>query len=138
MGNMQSMKKITFEDMQSVLTHTNYLLINTLIESEQQHLIIGTIPISQEETILNNCLKTKKNVNIVIYGRNCNDEKINLKYQQLTSLGFINIFVYTGGLFEWLMLQDIYGFENFPTLVKYHDFLKYKPPGLLNVRLIGN
>ena len=138
MGNAQSMKKITFEDMQSILTNTNYLLINTLIESEQQHLIVNTISILQEEAILNKCLKTKKNVNIVIYGRNCNDDKIHLKYQQLTSLGFVNIFVYTGGLFEWLMLQDIYGFENFPTLIKYHDFLKYKPTALLNVRLIGN
>jgi hypothetical protein len=138
MGNAQSMKKINFEDVQSILTNSNYLLINTLIESEQQHLIINTVSISQEETILNTCLKTKKNVNIVIYGRNCNDEKIHSKYQQLKSLGFSNIYVYIGGLFEWLMLQDIYGFENFPTLLKYHDFLKYKPSALLNVRLIGN
>ena len=94
MGNAQSMKKITFEDMQSILTNTNYLLINTLIESEQQHLIVNTISILQEEAILNKCLKTKKNVNIVIYGRNCNDDKIHLKYQQLTSLGFVNIFKY--------------------------------------------
>jgi len=138
MGNSQSMKKINFEDMQTILINSNYLLINTLFEYEQQHLILNTIPISKEEDILNQCLKTKKNVNIVIYGRNCNDDKIYLKYKQLTTLGFVNIFVYMGGLFEWLMLQDIYGFENFPTLVKYHDFLKYKPSTLLNVRLISN
>ena len=37
------------------------------------------------------------------------------KYDQLIGLGFVNVFIYPGGLFEWLLLQDIYGYDNFPT-----------------------
>ena len=34
---------------------------------------------------------------------------------------------YPGGVFEWLLLQDIYGNDNFPTTKKELDILKYKP-----------
>ena len=30
-------------------------------------------------------------------------------------------------MFEWLLLQDIYGNDNFPTTSKDLDILKYKP-----------
>jgi len=40
-------------------------------------------------------------------------------------LGFLNIYVYLGGIFEWLLLQDIYGDEEFPTTSKIIDILKY-------------
>ena len=75
---------------------------------------------------------------IIIYGKNCNDEKIYKKYQQLLSLGFYNVFVYPGGLFEWLLLQDIYGTEEFPTTSKQLDVLKYKPSPMLNIMLLEN
>jgi hypothetical protein len=52
------------------------------------------------------------------------------------SLGFYNIFVYTGGMFEWLLMQDIYGKELFPTTKKEVDLLKYKPNQLLNIALL--
>jgi hypothetical protein len=80
--------------------------------------------------------KRIKEIRIVIYGRNSNDDKIYEKYNQLLKLGFYNIFLYTGGLFEWLMLQDIYGFNEFPTTSKQLDFLKYKPKQVLNVGLL--
>jgi len=35
--------------------------------------------------------------------------------------------MYTGGLFEWLLLQDIYGKTEFPTTTNIIDLLKYKP-----------
>ena len=41
-------------------------------------------------------------------------------------LGFTNIYIYAGGLFEWLCLQDIYGSSSFPTTKKELDILKYK------------
>jgi hypothetical protein len=41
-----------------------------------------------------------------------------------------------GGLFEWLMLQDIYGSDEFPTTKKELDILKYKPNKMLNVQLL--
>ena len=91
----------------------------------------------KEETIINNLIQSmNKNMNIIIYGRNCNDEKIYLKHKQLLSLGFYNVYVYVGGLFEWLLLQDIYGDIEFPTTEKELDILKYKSNQILNIPLI--
>jgi hypothetical protein len=59
-----------------------------------------------------------------------------IKYNQLKSLGFYNVFIYTGGLFEWLMLQDIYGDNEFPTSKKEIDILKYKQSKVLNLQLL--
>lgn len=137
MGNTQSMKKINFEDMQSVIKNPEiYLIINTLQPSEQQCLIVNTTLASDEEVIINKFMKENKSIRIIIYGKNCNDETINKKYQQLYSLGFYNIFVYSGGMFEWLMLQDIYGKDLFPTTKKELDLLKYKSNQLLSIGLL--
>ena len=35
-------------------------------------------------------------------------------------------------LFEWILLQDIYGESLFPTTSKQHDILKYRPPKLFH------
>ena len=138
MGNTQSMQKINFEDVQFVLKNAdNYLLINTLPENEQKCLIPNTTAIEKEIDIINKCIqKRNKQVKIIIYGKNCNDEKIYQKYNQLIGLGFYNVYIYTGGLFEWLMLQDIYGNSEFPTTEKEIDILKYKPIKLLNIHLL--
>lgn len=138
MGNTQSMQKINFEDVQFVLKNAdNYLLINTLAENEQNCLIPNTTAIEKEIDIINRCIqKRNKQVKIIIYGKNCNDEKIYQKYNQLVGLGFYNVYIYTGGLFEWLMLQDIYGNAEFPTTEKEIDILKYKPIKLLNIHLL--
>lgn len=137
MGNSQSVRKINFEDVQFIIKNNEMnLLINTLSENEQECLIKNTIPIHQEELIINKYLKNTKTIRIVIYGKNCNDEKIYKKYQQLLTLGFYNVFVYTGGIFEWLLLQDIYGSDEFPTTNNQTDILKYKAPASLNVMLL--
>jgi len=77
-----------------------------------------------------------KSIKIIIYGKNSNDEKIYKKYNQLISLGFYNIYLYVGGMFEWLLLQDIYGSTEFPTTKKELDILKYKPNKVLNISLL--
>ena len=137
MGNTQPMKKINYEDMQTVIKNPEiYLIINTLNPNEQQCLIINTTPVNDEEMLINKFIKENKSIRIIIYGKNCNDESIDKKYQQLYSLGFYNIFVYLGGMFEWLMLQDIYGKELFPTTKKEVDLLKYKSHQLLNIGLL--
>jgi len=137
MGNTQSMKKINFEDMQTVIKNPEiYLIIKTLPLSEQQCLIVNTTLASEEEAIINRFMKENKSIRIIIYGKNCNDESVNKKYQQLYSLGFYNIFVYLGGMFEWLMLQDIYGKDLFPTTKKELDLLKYKSNQVLNLPLL--
>lgn len=140
MGNSQSIRKINFEDMQTATRNPElYLIINTLLPHEQSCLIINTISVVQEETIINKYMKqSNMDIRIIIYGKNCNDETVNNKYKQLQSLGFFNIFIYSGGLFEWLMLQDIYGNELFLTTNKELDILKFKPQNMLNIGLIGN
>ena len=50
-----------------------------------------------------------------------------------------NIYIYPGGLFEWLCLQDIYGYEKFPTSGKLLDILKFKPKSqIINKYLLKN
>ena len=137
MGNTQTMRKINFEDMQTVIKNPEiYLIINTLPTFDQGCLILNTTSVDEEEALINKYMKDNKSIRIVIYGKNCNDENVNKKYQQLLTIGFYNIFVYQGGLFEWLMLQDIYGKDLFPTNKKEVDILKYKPQSVLNISLI--
>jgi hypothetical protein len=137
MGNSQSMKKINYEDMQTVVKNPEiYLIINTLPAINQDCLITNTISIDQEEAIVNKYIKENRKIRIIIYGKNCNDELVDKKYNQLLSLGFYNVFVYSGGMFEWLLLQDIFGKEMFQTNKKELDILKYKPYPVLNISLI--
>jgi hypothetical protein len=139
MGQSQSTSiKINYEDVQFIIKNPEgHLLINTLSNSEQNCLIQNTMNSNNEENIINNCIKRgAKDIKIIIYGKNSNDEKLYNKYNQLTSLGFQNVYIYTGGLFEWLMLQDIYGEQEFPTTNKELDILKYKPNKVLNVPLL--
>ena len=130
MGNRSSqINKVNFEDIQWIIKNNNspYILINTLNKENQTCLIRNTISIGEEEKIINLCLAKKKNIKIIIYGKNTNDISIINKYRQLSDLGFPNTFIYLGGLFEWLCLQDIYGFIEFPTTSKEIDILKFKP-----------
>lgn len=139
MGNSLSTSiKVNYEDIQYIIKNSeNYLLINTLSSEEQNCLITKTINIHNEENIINKCMKNgMKEIKIIIYGKNNNDEKICDKYNQFISHGFYNVYIYTGGLFEWLMLQDIYGETEFPTTTKELDILKYKPTKSLNVPLL--
>ena len=138
MGNAQSIQKINYEDVQHVIKNTEiYVLINTLSENEQDCLIPHTTNINNEEILINKFIKNgNKQIKIIVYGRNCNDEKIYTKYNQLVSLGFYNVFIYTGGIFEWLMLQDIYGEKEFPTTKKELNILKYKPTKIFGVQLL--
>jgi hypothetical protein len=137
MGASQSIQKINFEDMQIGIKNTeSYLIINTLSPNEQQCLILGTISIEQEELLINKYLRENRSVKIILYGKNCNDESVNKKCQQLISLGFYNVYIYQGGLFEWLLLQDIYGMDIFPSTKKELDILKFKPRSMLNISLL--
>jgi len=127
------LNKINYEDVQYAIKN-NYIIINTLAENEQDLLISKTTNASCEVEIINSLIKSgMKEKNIIVYGKNANDDKIMTKYQQLISLGFVNIYIYCGGLFEWLLLQDIYGEDEFPTTKKELDIIKYKPRKLFNV-----
>lgn len=141
MGNTLSIRKINCEDMQKACSGSNvdnYMIINTLEDNMQKCLIKNTIQIHEEEKIINSIIKKNRNKNIILYGRNCNDEKTYKKYEQLIKLGFTNVYIYVGGMFEWLLLQDIYGSELFPTTSKELDILKYNSHRVLDVKYIEN
>ena len=137
MGQSPSVRKVNFEDVQyAIKQRQNFLLINTLDSGEQQCLISKTIGVSQEERIINEYLNKKIEVNIIVYDKNANAPNLMKKYEQLIGLGFINVYIYPGGLFEWLLLQDIYGSEEFPTTTAELDILKYKPMSAFNNLLL--
>ena len=139
MGNNLSINKINFEDMKYMQNNSNSIIINTMEPYKQNCLIEGTLSISKEETTLNNLLsKGKFEENIIIYGENSTDNTLIKKYNQLNKLGFVNVYIYMGGLFEWLLLQDIYGKDYFKTTTLVNDFLKYKGTQKLNIKLLGN
>jgi len=128
-------KYISFEDLQNITKYnsTKYIIINTLLANEQDCLITNTINSYNEETIINNLIGQYEYYDkiIIIYGRNCNDTNTETKHTQIRSLGFKHVYIYNGGLFEWLLLQDIYGKELFPTTSDILDILKYKPTNIL-------
>lgn len=154
MGSSVSISKVNYEDMQHVCRtadpvnyhkYSNYyapthpwLLINTLPPSMQGCLIPGTLPIDEEEVSMNTMLSEPKGKDreIIVYGKNANDDTAHKKYQQLMGLGFKNVRIYPGGMFEWLLLQDIYGALSFPTTSKEMDILKYKPPSVRQKLLV--
>lgn len=133
MGNQTSIQRINYEDIQNVLQdNKKYILINTLPTHLQSCLIPNTTNINDEEILINNLIKTNKSIGIIIYGKNTNDMTVYDKYDQLLKLGFSKVYIYPGGMFEWLCLQDIYSDDNFPTSKKELDILKYKPESILN------
>ncbi len=151
MGSTHSKNKINYEDVQDACKNafnnkTNngkkYAIINTMDKSWQSCLIQNTVGIQEEEEtingILNNNNKHSTNdIAVIVYGTNSNDETVYSKYEQLVKLGIKNVFIYTGGIFEWLLLQDIYGCDLFPTTSRELDILKYKPRKQLNVLYIN-
>ena len=116
---------IGFEDMQKYSKSNDCIPINTLKDDMQHCLILNTIHAKQEVSAVEKALKENKP--FVIYGMNHYDASLLRKYQQLKNLGAVLIYVYGGGMFEWLLLQDIYGNELFTTSGKELDILKYKP-----------
>lgn len=132
MGN-QIIKKVSFQDIQYAQSNEHTIIINTLPEQEQTILIYKTISIASEISQVENAIKLKNN--IIIYGKNGNDESIYVKYNQINKLGGL-AYIYVGGLFEWLLLQDIYGPDLFKTTTKTLDILKFKPNNILNTNYI--
>jgi len=114
------------------------MLINTLPLGEQDYLIVNTISCDQEEMLVNKYVKLAPQTKIVVYGKNCNDPTVHKKYLQLVSIGFPNVYMYSGGLFEWSLLQDIYTTELFPTTssLPAKELLKFKPSKKLNLSFI--
>ena len=128
MGGAASACKINFERMQQCVEDAeNTIIIHTMSSQREHCLIKGTLTAEKEVKELNKALNTLGAMKpIVIYGENACDMTIVSKYNQLIQLGFSNVMVYPGGMFEWLLLQDIYGTELFLTSGSGGDILDYK------------
>ena len=128
MGNVYSTcSSYNFDTIQNYITQKHdFILINTLPENNQDCLIQTTINAKKENEIINELINKNKKKEIVIYGMNHKDITIIKKYNQLKTFGFTNIHIYFGGLFEWLLLKEVYGSINFPTDGNTIDLLKYK------------
>ena len=138
-NNLATHRNINFEDLQFALAeYQRTVIINTLDPYSQDCLISGTLNIDAEIETLNQHLKTNKDIRIIVYGMNSADSTCIKKYEQLMKLGFDNVYIYAGGLFEWLLLQDVYGAELFPTTAKKVDLLKYKGRRQMNLKLLEN
>jgi hypothetical protein len=111
-------------------TNKKKLLINTLPATEQHLLITGTLLASTEESAINQFIDDYEtdHVQIIVYGKNSADGSVWEKRRQLLKLGFREIYVYIGGLFEWLLLQEVYGSQMIPTTAKCADILLYREP----------
>jgi hypothetical protein len=138
-GKNNITRKINFEDVQILIKRDDVVLLNTININKQKCLIKKTLGASKEEPFIKNLIDANKfSTYIVVYGENCNENKMFEKYNQLINLGFINVFVYTGGLFEWLCLQDIYGNEEFPTTINELDIIKYRSKSIFQNLMLTN
>jgi len=128
MGNVySSFSSYSFDTIQNkIMTGHDFVLINTLPDNDQGCLIKNTIQACKENEYMNQLLQKDKKKEIIVYGRNHRDLKVTEKYNQLKKLGFVNVYIYFGGLFEWLLLQEVYGEINFHTDGKVSDLLLYK------------
>jgi hypothetical protein len=143
MGNQVSLvPKVSYEDIQMVIYRNSHvqhstLLINTLPPSLQHCLIKTTLDIRFEERVINALIHKKPDIMIIVYGKNSNDITILHKYDQLVKLGFTNVHIYTGGIFEWMLLHEIYGKDLFK-ITKYEiDILRYRPKSVLLAEMTG-
>lgn len=143
MGNQVSLvPKVSYEDIQMVVyrnTHIPHttLIINTLPASLQHCLIKTTVDIRYEEQIVNTMNHKNRDIMIIVYGKNSNDITILHKYEQLVKLGFTNVHIYTGGIFEWMLLYEIYGKDLFKITRYEIDILRYRPKSVLLGAMMG-
>jgi rhodanese-related sulfurtransferase len=95
----------------------------------EKTLIQGSLTAEMELRSINELMsKNEFDTSIIVYGRNDHDyDSLMTKQKQLKSLGFRNVFIYLGGMFEWLLLQDVFGANLFPTTVAKVDLLRFAP-----------
>jgi len=125
MGVMYSMPSYNYHQLQERMKY-DIVLINTMDISRQHCLIKGTLKATIEVEFMNKLLKTNKNKEIIVYGIHHTDLSVIKKYNQLKKLGFKNVHIYFGGIYEWLLLQDVFTSINFQTDGTVENIVDYK------------
>lgn len=131
MGVMYSMPSYNYHQLQDRMkkqqnNQNEIILINTLPLTRQDCLIKGTLKAFIEVEYMNKLLKTNKNKEIIVYGIHHTDVSVVQKYNQLKKLGFTNVHIYFGGMYEWLLLQDVFDTINFQTDGTIENIVDYK------------
>ena len=122
---MYSMPSYNYHQLQDRMKN-DIVLINTLPILRQECLIKGTLKATHEVEHMNKLLKTNKNKEIIVYGIHHTDLTVITKYNQLKKLGFKNVHIYFGGMYEWLLLQDVFTSINFQTDGAIENIVDYK------------
>jgi len=122
---MYSMPSYNYHQLQDRMKN-DIVLINTLPILRQECLIKGTLKATHEVEHMNKLLKTNKNKEIIVYGIHHTDLTVITKYNQLKKLGFKNVHIYFGGMYEWLLLQEVFGVINFQTDGIIKNIVDYK------------
>jgi len=126
MGVMYSLPSYNYHQLQDRMKKNEIVLINTLPITRQECLIKGTLKALHEVEYMNKILKTNKNKEIIVYGIHHTDLSVITKYNQLKKLGFKNVYIYFGGMHEWLLLQEIFDTINFQTDGYIKNIVDYK------------
>jgi predicted RNA-binding protein with PIN domain len=128
MGNQITTSSYHFEKVQAQIQNKdpNIIFISTLDKTQQHCLIQGTLSIEEEIKTINEWMKKRQKGTIVVYGKNHSDPSVYKKFKQLTQQSKCSCYIYLGGLFEWLLLQEIYGCALFPTQGSENDLLKFR------------
>lgn len=127
--------RVSYETVLSLAGTADVIVISTLAETFQGCLIPHTVACSHEEKCVNDVLERKKQglYTVIVYGENHLDPTVERKCAQMRVMGFKSIYMYAGGMFEWLLLHEVYGGENFPVAMAgssrtcVPDILAFKP-----------
>ncbi len=109
-------------------------IIHIMNVSDETILIKGTLPANKEVEQINNWILNNAFENeIYIYGySNADFNKLLQRQKQLLGLGFKHVYIYFGGMFEWLLLRDVFGETEFQldgvVTGAVVDILKYNKP----------
>ena len=125
MGIMYSLPSYKYYEVKDRI-RKDIILLNTMPMNRQDCLIKGTMKANYEEEFMNQLLKTNKNKEIILYGLHHTDLSVIKKYNQLKKLGFKNVHIYFGGMYEWLLLQEVFGSINFEIDGSLKDIIEYK------------
>jgi hypothetical protein len=125
MGNNISYKTVTFDDVMYASSNCESWIIITTLPESTTCFIYGTCPIDEEEKQINQIIDNNRKIKIIVYGSSSSDTSVIKKYNQLRNVGLKDVFIYMGGLFEWLLLQDVYSSDIFRTNGVELDILKY-------------
>jgi hypothetical protein len=127
----QAVKVITKSPPHQLPQNPNTILINTFtpVQQQQHGLIRGTTLADKEEQMVQSALERDLSITILVYGHNALDPLPYRQADKLRNLGFANVYVYVGGMFEWLLLCDLYGPDQYPLMtVQEEDPMHHAPP----------